>query len=231
MPSSEHTQDVVALDTGRLDSSPENGVPDSVSATTAKLGESGPVSTLSCDGESLGTPSSSIDRESQRASFLSPRQLLLFIGPGFLVATGYIDPGNLAADINQGVQAGYSLTWITMWCTAMGFVIQIVAAKLGVVTGRHLAQHGRTEYPIFARIALWAVSELGIIAVDMIEVMGGAVALEGLRSGKIPLWAGVLITGAGGFAVLLLERWGMRLLEAVLSKLLVLIVIMRQKAY
>lgn len=221
MSSSEYAQSSVVLDSGRLES-PEVAVADRVSASsTAKLRESASASTVSCDGATLGTPSSSSDQASQRPSCLSRafwHQLFLFLGPGFLVATGYIDPGNLAADINQGVQAGYSLTWVTLWCTAMGYVIQIVAAKLGVVTGRHLAQHGRTEFPLFARIALWVVSELGIIAVDMIEVMGGAVGLQALSSGGVPLWAGVLITGAGGFAVLLLERWGMRLLEAVLSR-------------
>jgi natural resistance-associated macrophage protein len=99
----------------------------------------------------------------------------------------------------------------------MGFLIQMLSAKLGMVTGKDLAQLCRTHLPVFPRLALWAATELAIIATDMIEVIGGAVALRTLSSGAIPLWAGVLITAAGGFAVLALERWGMRLLEAVLG--------------
>ena len=149
-------------------------------------------------------------------------QLLRFVGPGFMVAMAYIDPGNLAADINQGVAAGYTLAWVTLWCSIMGFVIQMLAAKLGVATGRHLAQHCRTQYPPFPRITLWAATELGIIAVDMIEVIGGATALGTLSGGAIPLWAGVFITAACGFMILWLERWGMRLLEAVLITVIAL---------
>ena len=150
-------------------------------------------------------------------------QLLRFLGPGFMVAMAYIDPGNLAADINQGVAGGYQLAWVTLWCSIMGFIIQILSAKLGVSTGRHLAQHCRHQYPPFPRIVLWAITELGIIAVDMIEVVGGATALRTLSNGAIPLWAGVLITATVGFGILWLERWGMRLLQfALLSGIAVM---------
>lgn len=149
-------------------------------------------------------------------SFNFLKMLGRFVGPGFLVAMAYIDPGNLAADINQGLAAGYSLAWVTLWCSIMGYIIQILAAKLGVTTDKDLAQHCRVQYPPFPRFILWAATELGIIACDMIEVIGGAAALYTLSSGKIPLWAGVLITATSGFATLCLERLGMRLLEAVL---------------
>lgn len=132
----------------------------------------------------------------------------------------YIDPGNLASDINQGVQAGYSLIWVTLWCTVLGYVMQMTAAKLGVATGRALAEHAREAYPRPARLTLWLLTELGIIACDMIEVIGGAVALNTLSSGAIPLWAGVLITAVTAFGCLLLERAGMRMLEAVLVVLI-----------
>ena len=92
----------------------------------------------------------------------------------------------------------------------------MLAAKLGVVTGRHLAQHIRDEYPRGARTVLWLLAEAGVIACDMIEVIGGAVALNTLSVGAIPLWAGVLITVTTAFGTLLLERAGMRLLEAAL---------------
>lgn len=146
------------------------------------------------------------------------KQLLRFVGPGFLISMAYIDPGNLSADINQGVVGGYTLSWVTLWSTFMGYLIQMLSAKLGMVTGKDLAQLCRTHLPVFPRLALWATTELGIVATDMIEVIGGAVALRTLSSGAVPLWAGVLITAAGGFAVLALERWGMRVLEAVLGR-------------
>jgi natural resistance-associated macrophage protein len=154
-------------------------------------------------------------------AFLSPgfwRTLARYVGPGFMVAMAYIDPGNLAADMNQGLAAGYTLAWVTLWCTVMGLVIQMLAAKLGVATGRHLAEHCRSHYPLAPRLALWLAAELAIVACDMVEVIGGAAALYTLSSGAIPLWAGVLITAASAFATLCLERWGMRLLEAVLRE-------------
>lgn len=98
--------------------------------------------------------------------------------------------------------------------------MQLLAAKLGVATGRHLAQHIRDEYPRSARIILWVLAELGVIACDMIEVIGGAVALNTLSADAIPLWAGVLITATAAFGTLLLERAGMRLLEAALVLLI-----------
>lgn len=98
--------------------------------------------------------------------------------------------------------------------------MQMMAAKLGVATGRHLAEHARENYPIFPRMVLWVLVELGVIACDMIEVIGGAVALNTLSNGAVPLWAGVLITACSAFGVLLLERAGMRVLEAVLVSLI-----------
>ncbi|KDD76936.1 natural resistance-associated macrophage protein [Helicosporidium sp. ATCC 50920] len=141
-------------------------------------------------------------------------------GPGFMVAMAYIDPGNLASDLNQGSQAGYQLAWVTLWCTVLGFVIQMLSARLGVSTGRHLAQHCREEYPPGVRYALWVIVECGVIACDMIEVIGGAIALTTLSSGAIPLWAGVIVTAATAFLCLLLERLGMRSLEALLFVLI-----------
>lgn len=98
--------------------------------------------------------------------------------------------------------------------------MQMMSAKLGVATGRHLAEHARENYPIFPRMVLWVLVELGVIACDMIEVIGGAVALNTLSNGAVPLWAGVLITVCSAFGVLLLERAGMRILEAVLVALI-----------
>ena len=147
-------------------------------------------------------------------------KVLRFIGPGFLISMAYIDPGNLSADVNQGVSAGYTLSWVTFWALVMAFVVQMLAAKLGLVADKHMSQLCRAEYPAFPRYVLWIAAELGVIASDMIEVVGGAVALNTISSGAIPLWGGVLITAAGAFVVLALERYGMRLLEAILMVLI-----------
>ncbi|KFM25142.1 Metal transporter Nramp3 [Auxenochlorella protothecoides] len=137
-------------------------------------------------------------------------------GPGFLVAMAYMDPGNLASDINQGAVVGYSITWVTVWSTVLGFIMQMVAARLGMTTRQDLAQHVRAEYNSTTRTLLWIFVEVGILTCDMVEVIGGACALSALSGGAIPMWAGVLITGATAFMCLALESVGMRYLEFLL---------------
>lgn len=151
------------------------------------------------------------------------REFFLFLGPGFMVCMAYIDPGNLASDINQGSQCGYRLAWVTMWCTALGWATQLLGARLSLHTGHDLAWHARHEYPIFPRLTLWMISELGVVACDMIEVIGGGVAIYALSDGDVPLWGGVLITAGAGFGLLLIERIGMRALEATLAVMVALL--------
>lgn len=122
------------------------------------------------------------------------KKLWLFMGPGFLMSIGFLDPGNLEGDLQAGAIAGYSLLWLLMWATAMGLLIQLLSARLGVATGRHLAELCREEYPNWARLVLWSMAEIAMIGADIQEVIGSAIAIKILSRGFLPLWAGVVIT-------------------------------------
>lgn len=124
------------------------------------------------------------------------RKLWMFTGPGFLMSIAFLDPGNLEGDLQAGAIAGYSLLWLLMWATAMGLLVQLLAARLGVATGRHLAELCREEYPRWARNALWVMAELALIGADIQEVIGSAIAIKILSNGVLPLWFGVVITAA-----------------------------------
>ena len=128
------------------------------------------------------------------------KKLWLFTGPGFLMSIAYLDPGNLESDLQSGAVAGYALLWLLMWATVMGLVLQLLSARIGVATGRDLAELCREEYPLWARIVLWLMTEVAIIGADIQEVIGSAIALRILSLGYIPLWGGVLITGVDGYA-------------------------------
>ncbi|KAK8937115.1 Metal transporter Nramp2 [Platanthera zijinensis] len=142
------------------------------------------------------------------------RKLWRFTGPGFLMCIAFLDPGNLEGDLQAGAIAGYSLLWLLLWATAMGLLIQLLSALLGVATGRHLAELCREEYPRWAGIVLWLMAELALIGADIQEVIGSAIAIRILSGGVIPLWAGVVITALDCFIFLFLENYGVRKLEA-----------------
>lgn len=130
------------------------------------------------------------------------------------MSIAYVDPGNLESDLQQGAQTGYMLGWVIVWSTALGFLVQLLAVRLGIVTSKHLAQHCRDVYPPVPRVALWLMVEVAIIGSDIQEVIGSAIAIRLLSGGAVPLWAGVLITGVDTFFLLFLERLGARKLEA-----------------
>ncbi|KAL6572490.1 Natural resistance-associated macrophage protein 2 [Orobanche minor] len=148
------------------------------------------------------------------------RKLWKFTGPGFLMSVAFLDPGNLEGDLQAGAIAGYSLLWLLMWATIMGLLIQLLSLRLGVVTGRHLAEICREEYPHWAAVMLWFMAELALIAADIQEVIGSAIALRILSNGVVPLWAGSLITGFDCFMFLFLENYGIRKLEAFFAVLI-----------
>ncbi|KZV58723.1 natural resistance-associated macrophage protein [Dorcoceras hygrometricum] len=148
------------------------------------------------------------------------RKLWLFTGPGFLMSIAFLDPGNLEGDLQAGAVAGYSLLWLLLWATAMGLLVQLLAARLGVVTGRHLAELCREEYPRWARIFLWAMAEFALIGADIQEVIGSAIAIKILSHGFIPIWVGVIITALDCFVFLFLENCGVRKLEALFAVLI-----------
>ncbi|CAN6356734.1 unnamed protein product [Urochloa humidicola] len=148
------------------------------------------------------------------------RKLWLFTGPGFLMSIAFLDPGNLEGDLQAGAVAGDTLLWLLMWATAMGLLVQLLAARLGVATGRHLAELCRDEYPDWARRALWLMAEVAMVGADIQEVIGSAIAIKILSRGYLPLWAGVVITALDCFIFLSLENYGVRKLEAVFAVLI-----------
>nr|GME00242.1 metal transporter Nramp2-like [Ipomoea batatas] len=148
------------------------------------------------------------------------KKLWEFMGPGFLMSVAFLDPGNLEGDIQAGAIAGYSLLWLLMWSTAMGLLIQLLSLRLGVATGRHLAEIFREEYPYWATLLLWFMAELALIGADIQEVIGSAIAIKILSDDFIPLWVGVLITAFDCFIFLFLENYGVRKLEAFFAVLI-----------
>ncbi len=139
------------------------------------------------------------------------RKLLAFAGPGYLVAVGYMDPGNWATDLAGGSRFGYTLLFVVLLSNLIAVLLQGMASKLGIVTGRDLAQACRDHYSRPVSLALWVLAELAIAATDLAEVIGSAIALNLLF--HIPLAAGVLITALDVLIVLLLQHRGFRTLE------------------
>lgn len=146
------------------------------------------------------------------------RKLMAFAGPGFMVAVGYMDPGNWATDLAGGSKFGYSLLAVIFLSNLIAIVLQGLCVKLGIVTGKDLAQACRDHYSRPVGIALWVIAELAIAACDLAEVIGSAIALQLLFG--LPLLAGVLITVLDVFLVLLLNRKGFRYIEAVVVGLI-----------
>ncbi|CAI9113880.1 OLC1v1014575C1 [Oldenlandia corymbosa var. corymbosa] len=146
-----------------------------------------------------------------------------YLGPGFLVSIAYIDPGNFQTDLQSGAQFKYELLWIILLASLAALVIQSLAANLGVVTGKHLAEHCRKEYPKVTNFILWILAEIAVVACDIPEVLGTAFALNMLFN--IPLWCGVLITGLSTLVLLLLQQYGVRKLEIFIAVLVFTIAI------
>jgi manganese transport protein len=140
------------------------------------------------------------------------RRALSFIGPGFMVAVGYMDPGNWATDLAAGSKYGYTLLFVIMASNLMAILLQHLALKLGVASELDLAQACRDRYSRPVNLALWIFAEIAIAACDLAEVIGSAIALQLLFG--IPLIAGVIITSLDVFLILLLEHRGFRYLEA-----------------
>ena len=151
------------------------------------------------------------------------RQWLGFAGPGFMVSVGYMDPGNWGTDLAGGSQFGYALLWVILASNLMAIFLQILCARLGIVTGRDLAQSCRDYYPKPVAIALWLLCEIAIVACDLAEVVGSAVALNLLLG--LPLMWGVIVTGLDVLLLLALINLGFRKLEAVVMALIATIAV------
>src|SRR4051812_1119923 len=149
------------------------------------------------------------------------RKLLAFSGPGYLVAVGYMDPGNWATDLAGGSRFNYTLLSVIMLSNLMAILLQSLSLKLGIVTGRDLAQACRDHYSRPVAFMLWALCEVAICACDLAEVIGSAIALNLLF--KIPLMWGVCLTALDVLAVLYLQNKGFRYLEALVLVLIITI--------
>ncbi len=142
------------------------------------------------------------------------RQLAAFAGPAFLISVGYMDPGNWGTDLQAGAQYRYQLLWVVGLASLMAIIMQVIAARLGVVTGKDLAQACRDYYPGWTRLPLWLFCEIAIGACDLAEVLGSAVAINLLF--HIPLLWAVLITAFDVLLLLALQGLGMRFIEAII---------------
>jgi natural resistance-associated macrophage protein 2 len=152
------------------------------------------------------------------------RKFFKYTGPGWLMSLAYLDPGNLEADLQAGAYTNYQLLWVLLVAHVIGFFMQILAARLGTVSGRHLAEICRERYPRPVAVVLWAMTELAIIGADVQEVVGTAIALNVLFG--LPMWAGVLITVADTITFLGVHYLkGVRPIEFIIFSLLLVMMI------
>ncbi|HVF97289.1 MAG TPA: Nramp family divalent metal transporter, partial [Flavisolibacter sp.] len=149
------------------------------------------------------------------------RRMLSFFGPAYLVSVGYMDPGNWATDLQGGSQFGYKLIWVLLMSNLMALLLQSLSARLGIVRGRDLAQANRETYPKKINFFLYILAEVAIAATDLAEVLGMAIGIQ-LLTGMPLLWA-VSITVLDTFLLLLLQRLGMRKMEAFIIALVAII--------
>jgi manganese transport protein len=168
---------------------------------------------------SLSEVHQSVDTTSlKRTGF---RRILAFFGPAYLVSVGYMDPGNWATDLAGGSQFGYKLIWVLLMSNLMALLLQSLSARLGIVRGRDLAQANRETYPKYINYALYGLAEIAIAATDLAEILGMAIGIQLLTG--LPLIWGVSITVLDTFLFLLLQRMGMRKMEAFIIALVAVI--------
>jgi manganese transport protein len=148
-------------------------------------------------------------------------RLLPFMGPAFIASVAYVDPGNFATNIQGGAQFGYLLIWVIVASNLMAMLIQTLSAKLGLVTGRNLAEHCRDQFPRPVVWAMWALMEVVAMSTDLAEFVGAALGFQLLMG--VPLLIGALLTGVATILILGLERFGFRPLEAVISSMVAII--------
>jgi manganese transport protein len=169
--------------------------------------------------ESLSEVHQSVDTTSLKRT--GWRKILAFFGPAYLVSVGYMDPGNWATDLAGGSQFGYKLIWVLLMSNLMALLLQSLSARLGIVRGRDLAQANRETYPKYINYALYGLAEIAIAATDLAEILGMAIGIQLLTG--LPLIWGVSITVLDTFLFLLLQRLGMRKMEAFIIALVAVI--------
>src|SRR5690242_3820578 len=149
------------------------------------------------------------------------RGYLAFAGPAVIASIAYMDPGNFATNIQAGAKYGYGLLWVVVLANVIAMLFQALSAKLGIVTGKNLAELCRDHFPQPVVTAMWLVSEIAAMATDLAEFLGGAIGLSLLFG--LPLLAGMVVTGIIVYAILGLERSGFRPIELVIGSLVAVI--------
>ncbi len=150
-----------------------------------------------------------------------PGSALLFAGPAVIASIAYMDPGNFATNIQAGSQFGYSLLWVVLMANLIAMLFQALSAKLGIVTGRNLAEMCREQFSPPVRYSMWAVSEVAAMATDLAEFLGGAIGLALLF--QMPLIYGMAVTAAVTYGILMFERRGFRPMELIIGGLVAVI--------
>lgn len=143
------------------------------------------------------------------------------MGPAFIAAIGYIDPGNFATNIQSGASLGYSLLWVVVWANVMAMLIQLLSAKLGIATGKNLAEHIRDRFPRPAVWAYWVQAEIIAMATDLAEFIGAAIGFKLLLG--VTLLEGAILTGIATFLILMLQKRGQKPLEMAIGGLLLFV--------
>ncbi|HEN3605116.1 TPA: Nramp family divalent metal transporter [Yersinia enterocolitica] len=151
----------------------------------------------------------------------SRRIKLSLMGPAFIAAIGYIDPGNFATNIQAGASFGYTLLWVVVWANFMAMLIQLLSAKLGIATGKNLAEHIRDRFPRPAVWAYWVQAEIIAMATDLAEFIGAAIGFKLLLG--VTLLEGAVLTGIATFLILMLQKRGQKPLELVIGGLLLFV--------
>src|SRR3954469_19560847 len=148
------------------------------------------------------------------------KRLFSFLGPAYMVSVGYMDPGNWATDLEGGARFGYALLWVLLMSNLMAVLLQTLSARLGLVTGRDLAQACRDAYSTPIRWILFLLCEIAIAACDLAEVLGTAIGINLLTAmflpRAIPLEWAIVITAADVFLLLAIQRFGIRKMEAMI---------------
>lgn len=146
------------------------------------------------------------------------KRMFAFFGPAYIISVGYMDPGNWATDLEGGSRFGYKLIWVLLMSNAMAVILQVLSARLGIVTGRDLAQACRENYPRPVAYMLWILAEIAIVACDLAEVLGTVIGLNLLL--KIPMMLGVCIAALDTFVFLAIQNFGVRRFELVILSLI-----------
>ena len=151
------------------------------------------------------------------------RRLLPFLGPAFIACVAYVDPGNFATNVQGGSEFGLMLLWVILAANLMAMLLQSLSAKLGIATGKNLAEHCRERLPRWLVMVMWIVAEIAAMATDLAEFLGATLGFALLFG--IPLWIGVILTAISTVIILSLERFGFRPLEAVITALVAVIAV------